>query len=128
MKLTCTPRLAAAESGSLLAAAETLALHAPDQEIDAVLPKERLVLERKCRHAPMARGGMVLLVTGDDPLVAIGIGGYRRIHRGEIEACGSGRHGEMVAFVPALDAAVPQHAADGIGKGERTPFELGCGA
>lgn len=37
-----------------LAFRQTLALHAPDEEIDAVLAEERLVLEHEGRHAPMA--------------------------------------------------------------------------
>ncbi len=71
---------------------------------------------------------MVLFVAGDDPLVAIGIGDDSGVHRGEIET-GSGRRvGEMIALVPAGDAAVPQHLADRAGKFQRAAFELRGGA
>src|SRR5438105_4790013 len=91
-----TRRVKGGASSSLVAAAQTLALHAPDQEVDAVLSEERLVFECKGRHAPMARGGMVLLIVGDYPLVPLGIGRYRGVHCGEVEACRGCRLGEMV--------------------------------
>ena len=34
----------------------------------------------------------------------------------------------MIALVPALDRAVPQHPADGVDKGQRAPFDLRGGA
>jgi hypothetical protein len=49
-------------TGSRRAAAQTFALHAPDQQIDTVLSEERLVLEHEGRHAPMAGGRMVLFI------------------------------------------------------------------
>ena len=103
---------------------QALALHAPDQEIDAVLAEERLVLEHEGRHAPMARGRVVLFVLRDHLLVAIRIGADRRIHRGEIEARLLGGAREMIALVPACHRAVPQHARDRVSECERAAFEL----
>ena len=97
---------------SALALRQALALHAPDQEVDAVLAEERLVLEHEGRHAPMARRGVVFLVLRNHLLVAIRIGGDRGVHRGEIEAGVRGRAREMVALVPSGDRTIPQHARD----------------
>src|ERR1700735_5713812 len=49
-------------ASTALAAGQTLAFHAPDQEVDAVLAEERLVLEHKGRHTPMTGRGMRGLV------------------------------------------------------------------
>src|SRR6187399_236085 len=76
----------------------------------------------------MAGGGVVLFVARNDPLIAIGIGDDSGVHRGEIET-GSGRRvGEMIALVPAGDAAVPQYLADGAGKFQRAAIKLRGGA
>src|SRR5215475_7597803 len=79
-----------------LPAHQTLAFHAPDQELDAILAEERFVLEHEGRHAPMAGGGMVLLVSCNQGLVLVGIGLDRLVHGGEIEAGSSCRTGEMI--------------------------------
>src|SRR3954451_6310061 len=85
----------AQKASSRLAALQTLTFHAPDQEIDAILTEERLVLECECRDAPMARCGVVLLIIGDHTLISVRLRGNGRIHCGEIEAGGLGRFGEM---------------------------------
>ena len=55
--------------------------------------------------------------------------GQRRFHKGgEIEAGGSRRLRQMIALVPALHRAVPQHAADRGGEGQRPSLKLGGGA
>src|SRR6478609_976473 len=95
-------------SGSSRSPRQTLAFHPPDQEVDPILAEERLAFEYESRHAPMARGGVVPFIARNDPLVTIGIGDDCGIHRGEVEAGGGRRLGEMVAFVPAGDTAVPQ--------------------
>lgn len=111
-------------SSTSVTAGQTPAFHAPDQQIDAVLAEERFVLEHEGRHAPMARCGMGLLIAGDDPLVSIGVGGDGGVQRGQIEARRGRGPGQMVALVPARDAAVPQHAADGMGERQRAAFGL----
>src|SRR5947209_873777 len=72
------------------AAGQPLALHPPDQQLDTILSEERLVLEHESRHAPMAGGRMGLFVVGDDRFIAVGVGGYRGIHRGQVKSGGSG--------------------------------------
>src|ERR1017187_4611188 len=87
---------------TLAAAGQPLALHPPDQHVDAVLAEERLVLEHESRHAPMPGSCMVLLIADDNALIGIGIGRYCCIHRGKVEAgrgCGAR---EVIALIPAL--------------------------
>src|ERR1700749_78871 len=64
-----------------LAAGQTLPFHAPDQEIDAVLAEERLVVEGEGRHAPMAGCGMRCFIVLDHGLVAVWVGRNRAVHR-----------------------------------------------
>ena len=73
----------------------------------------------------MAGSGVIAFVVGDDAFVAIGIGDDRGIECGEVEtgACRGAR--QMIAFVPALDAAVPQDRCDRLGEGKRAAFDLG---
>src|SRR3984957_7784843 len=101
-------------ASTALAAGQTLAFHAPDQEVDAVLAEERLVVEREGPHAPMAGRGMRGLVILDHVLIAIEVGRDRSVHRGEIETGGFRGAREVIALVPSLHRAVPQHPADRI--------------
>ncbi len=76
----------------------------------------------------MARSGVVGFVVRNHPLIAIGIGRYGRVHRGKVETSGGRGASEMIALVPATDAAVPQYPADRIDKSKRAPFKLRGGA
>jgi hypothetical protein len=71
---------------------------------------------------------MILFVGGDNRFVTVGIGCDCLIHRGKVEAGLLGGAREMIALVPALHRAVPQHARDRIDKGERAALELRHGA
>src|SRR6185437_6798366 len=68
-------------ASTALAAGQTLAFHAPDQEVDAVLAEEWLVVEREGWHAPMPGGSVRGFIILDDRLEAIGIGRDRLVHR-----------------------------------------------
>src|SRR5262249_46292262 len=104
------PRLLSVESrygrgrapSTSLPAHQTLAFHAPDQERDAVLAEERLVLEHEGRHAPMAGGGVVLFIGRDHGFESVGVGLDRLVHGGEVEARRLHRAGKMIALIPAL--------------------------
>src|SRR5260370_37097441 len=99
------------DSGSSRASGQPLALHPPDQKVEAVLSEERLVLEHESRHAPMAGGRVVLFVIGDDLFITIGIGRNSGIHRAQVKACGRGGFSEMIPLLPALYRAVPHDPA-----------------
>src|SRR5580692_995733 len=76
----------------------------------------------------MTGSGVRLLVLDNDLLVAIGISLDGSVHRGKLETGGGSGARQMIALVPALDAAVPQYPTDGVGECKRTAFELRGGA
>jgi hypothetical protein len=45
---------------------EALLLQAPDEQVDTILPEERLAIEHKRRYAPVPRLGVSALVFGPD--------------------------------------------------------------
>src|SRR5260370_17121981 len=94
------------DSGSSRASGQPLALHPPDQKVEAVLSEERLVLEHESRHAPMAGGRVVLFVIGDDLFITIGIGRNSGIHPPQVKPCGPARLSHIIALPPTLDPSL----------------------
>src|SRR5260370_24221520 len=89
------------DSGSSRASGQPLALHPPDQKVEAVLSEERLVLEHESRHAPMAGGRVVLFVIGDDLFITIGIGRNSAIPPAQAKTCARSRLSDTRAPLPA---------------------------
>src|SRR3984957_20591327 len=87
-------------------------LQSPDQLVDAVLAEERLAAEHHHRHAPMAGRALVSLALLDDRRVAIGIGLHGGRERAPFQAGALRRSGQVVALVPVVDLATPDHLAD----------------
>src|ERR1043166_158663 len=107
-----------------LPAGQTFGFHAPDQEVDAVLAEERLLLEHEGRHAPMAGGGVVLFVVGYYRFQLVGVRLDRLVHRGEVEASRFRRAGEMAPLAPARDRAAPQTRCDRVNELKRAALRL----
>jgi hypothetical protein len=84
---SCPPRLWSSrrEFGSIRTAGWPLASMRPNQEVDAVLAEEGLVLEYEAGHAPVAGGRREAITSGTDRAAA-SMRHTRNIHAGHRSA------------------------------------------
>ena len=79
------------------AANEPVSLHAPSQQIEAVLSEERLAVEDHQRHAPMAGALLRGFIFGDRSFIAVRLALDFRIEFREVEPRAPRRARDMVA-------------------------------
>src|SRR5208283_3400986 len=84
---------------------ESVSLHAPAQQIEAVLPEKRLVVKDHQRDAPMPGAFLRDLIFGDRSFITIRIALDFRIEPREPQPCALRGAGEMAAEMPVPDAA-----------------------
>src|SRR4029453_4254692 len=81
--------------------AEPVLAQPPDQQIEPILPEERLAVVDQGRDAPVTRGLERALVGRDGGVELRGVRGRLRLERGELEPGARDGLGEVGALVPA---------------------------
>ena len=86
-------------------AREAVSLHAPSEQIEAVLPEERLAVEDHQRDAPVPGAFLRGFIFGDHGFIAIRLAIDFRIELREVQPCTIRCPGQMIAEMPISHAA-----------------------
>src|SRR5580692_10896331 len=104
-----------------LAPRQALLLQPPFELVEAVLAEEGLIVERDHRHAVVAGGALGDLAFLDDGVQTLGLVVDRAGDFDRVEAGALGGAGQVVALVPVVDRAAPDHPAGLVEELKATP-------